>query len=319
LRQELELPIDPSTAFVSYSREDLEFVRRLATDLKAKGAKVWMDKLDIRPGQRWEVEVENALNDCSRMLAILSPASVASKNVLAEAAYAIDEGKEVIPVLYCECKIPFRLRPFQYADFRTDYGVGMVELLASLNGEQDSATREAPLAVVPVSSPSKSEEEQKLRELQRRADEGDTSAMIELGNAFYDGQLVRADRSQAFDWFSKAAEAGDAMGMFRVGLLFNAGEGVEQDQMEAARWYRKAAEAGHADGMFTLAYSYELGVGVELDYEKARSWYLESARHGRVDADAALQRISAKEAAEKRKRAQERERKAAEKKRSRRS
>jgi TPR repeat protein len=139
------LPIDPSTAFVSYSREDLEFVRRLATDLKAKGAKVWMDKLDIRPGKRWEVEVETALNSCSRMLVILSPASVSSSNVLAEAAYAIDEGQEVIPVLYRECKIPFRLRPFQYADFRTNYEVGLDELLTSLSTKNEataSATAE---------------------------------------------------------------------------------------------------------------------------------------------------------------------------------
>ena len=65
------MAIDPSTAFVSYSREDWEFVLRLAKDLKTKGAKVWMDKLDIRAGQRWEPEVETALNGCSRMLVII--------------------------------------------------------------------------------------------------------------------------------------------------------------------------------------------------------------------------------------------------------
>jgi hypothetical protein len=50
------LAIDPSPAFVSYSRQDQECVLRLAKDLKTKGAKVWMDTLDIRPGQRWELE-----------------------------------------------------------------------------------------------------------------------------------------------------------------------------------------------------------------------------------------------------------------------
>jgi hypothetical protein len=134
------LAIDPSTAFVSYSREDLQFVLRVAKDLKAKGAKVWMDKLDIRPGQRWEREVETALHGCSRMLVILSPASVGSSNVLAEAAFAIDEGKEVIPVLYLECKIPFRLRPFQYADFRTSYDEGLQELLATLENDRAAKT-----------------------------------------------------------------------------------------------------------------------------------------------------------------------------------
>ncbi len=128
------MPIDPSTAFVSYSREDMEFAVRLAKDLKAKGASVWMDKIDIRPGQRWEAEIETAVDGCSRMLVILSPAAIASSNVLAEASLALDEGKSVIPVLYRECRVPFRLRPFQYADFRSDYSVGLEELLATLGG-----------------------------------------------------------------------------------------------------------------------------------------------------------------------------------------
>jgi hypothetical protein len=133
------LVIDPSSAFVSYSREDSDFVVRLVKDLKAKGAKIWMDRVDIRPGQRWEQQVETALNGCSRMLVILSPTSLSSRNVLAEAAFAIDEGKEVIPVLYLECKIPFRLRPFQYADFRTSYEEGLGSLLATLSSEKETA------------------------------------------------------------------------------------------------------------------------------------------------------------------------------------
>jgi hypothetical protein len=73
---------------------------------------------------------------CSRMLVVLSPTSAVSTNVLAEVGLAIAEGKAVIPVLYRECKIPFRLLPFQYADFRTDYSVGMKDLLSSLSGTQ---------------------------------------------------------------------------------------------------------------------------------------------------------------------------------------
>ena len=44
---------DAPTAFFSYSRDDSEFALRLAEDLKAAGAGVWIDQLDIQPGQRW--------------------------------------------------------------------------------------------------------------------------------------------------------------------------------------------------------------------------------------------------------------------------
>jgi hypothetical protein len=165
------LAIDSSTAFVSYSREDWAFAFRVAKDLKAKGARVWMDKLDIRPGQRWELEVETALNGCSRMLVVLSPASVGSSNVLAEAAFAIDEGKEVIPVLYLDCKIPFRLRPFQYADFRTSYDEGLQELLTTLGSNRAAAeTAAAPPAVTTTPAAALAKREEQL-ERQRLAAE----------------------------------------------------------------------------------------------------------------------------------------------------
>jgi TPR repeat protein len=134
-RQEIEVPIDPATAFVSYSRDDWEFVLRLAKDLKAQGAKVWMDKLDIRPGQTWADEIQNAVDSCSKMLIVLSPDSVASRNVQAEVGYAISEGKGIIPIFYRQCNIPFRLLPYQYADFRRDYTIGLQELVSSLDNE----------------------------------------------------------------------------------------------------------------------------------------------------------------------------------------
>jgi hypothetical protein len=92
--------------FLSYAREDSDFARRLAADLKTlaadlktKGANVWLDQLDIQPGRPWDREVERALTICNEMLVILSPASVDSSNVMDEVAFALEERKRVIPVL----------------------------------------------------------------------------------------------------------------------------------------------------------------------------------------------------------------------------
>lgn len=126
---------EQQTAFISYSREDSEFALRLAEDLKAAGAAVWLDQLDIIPGRRWARAVQDALNDCPRMLVILSPSSANSTNVEDEVSFGLDEGKTVIPVLYRECRIPFRLRPFQHVDFRSDYALGLKRLLKVLPAE----------------------------------------------------------------------------------------------------------------------------------------------------------------------------------------
>ena len=130
---------EAQAAFFSYSRDDSEFALRLAADLKAAGANVWLDQLDIAPGQRWARTVQDALNNCPRLLVILSPSSVGSTNVEDEVAFALEEHKTVIPVFYRDCKVPFQLRPFQYVDFRTDYDRGLKTLLRTLGVEQQAA------------------------------------------------------------------------------------------------------------------------------------------------------------------------------------
>jgi hypothetical protein len=132
LTQPLQTPIQ--FAFLSYAREDAEFVLRLAKDLRAGGAGVWVDQLDIAPGQRWDRAVEDALAKCLQLVVILSPAAVESTNVMDEVSLALEDGKTVVPVLHRQCKIPFRLRRLQYVDLSLDYKAGHDRLLETLGG-----------------------------------------------------------------------------------------------------------------------------------------------------------------------------------------
>ncbi len=130
------MPADAPAAFFSYSREDSEFALRLAEDLRTAGAAVWIDQLDIDPGQRWDRAVERALKSCPRTLVILSPASVESDNVRDEISFALRNQKTIIPVLYLDCDIPLRLERHQHIDFRTDHARGLKALLRSLGVDQ---------------------------------------------------------------------------------------------------------------------------------------------------------------------------------------
>jgi hypothetical protein len=120
-------------AFLSYARADAEFVLRLAKDLREGGAGVWIDQLDIAPGQRWDRAVEDALAKCAQLLVILSPAAVESTNVMDEVSLALEDGKTVVPVLHRECRIPFRLRRLQYVDLTLNYEAGLDRLLQTLD------------------------------------------------------------------------------------------------------------------------------------------------------------------------------------------
>jgi TPR repeat protein len=132
----LTLTSNELAAFFSYSRDDSSFVVQLAADMKAAGANVWLDQLDITPGQRWDRAIEDALKNCPRLIVILSPTSVNSTNVMDEVSFALEEQKTVIPVVYRDCAIPFRLRRLQYVDFKHDYSQGFKELLSVVAPQQ---------------------------------------------------------------------------------------------------------------------------------------------------------------------------------------
>mgnify|MGYP001268533497 CR=1 FL=1 len=127
-------------AFLSYSRADSAFGLQLAGDLKAAGCQVWLDQLDIAPGYRWDRAVEEALAKAPLLLVILSPSSATSVNVQDEVAFALDEGKLIIPIFYVNCQIPLRLRRLQYIDFRNNYDIGLKHLIEKLRKAEHNQT-----------------------------------------------------------------------------------------------------------------------------------------------------------------------------------
>jgi hypothetical protein len=157
------LPKPIQLAFLSYARADAEFVLRLAKDLRAAGASVWVDQLDITPGQRWDRAVEDALAKCLELVVILSPAAVESTNVMDEVSLALEDGKIVVPVLHRLCKVPFRLRRLQYVDLSLNYKAGLDRLLETLGAAAPSAAHTGAEQEQPAgSSPKMSEDAAEL-------------------------------------------------------------------------------------------------------------------------------------------------------------
>lgn len=122
--------------FFSYCRTDSEFVLKLAKKLRESGADLWLDQLDILGGDKWDAAIERALKRCHGMIVVLSPDAVASENFLDEVSYGLEEGKKVIPILYRECHIPFRLRRVHHVDFTSDYEGAYTALLRTLELER---------------------------------------------------------------------------------------------------------------------------------------------------------------------------------------
>ncbi len=133
------------SAFISYSRTNSAFAVRLAKDLKSAGYAVWLDQLDIATGTRWDDEIEIALEACTTFMIVLSPESMQSQNVKDEIGYAIDAGKDILPVRIKSGDIPLRLRRFQYVDFTTrpyEESLKEIKSLLTITGQLVSSTVE---------------------------------------------------------------------------------------------------------------------------------------------------------------------------------
>ena len=140
--------------FFSYSRHDKDFVLRLAKDLRSVGVNLWIDQLDIAPGDRWDRGVEEALAAAPAVLVVLSPDSVNSQNVMDEVSLALDEKKRIVPILIRQCNVPFRLRRLQYVDFTAGYDAGLAALVGALNSQRQAGQEQAQTSdgAMPVSS-----------------------------------------------------------------------------------------------------------------------------------------------------------------------
>ncbi len=86
-------------AFISYSRQDGEFVRGLVRALEARGKDVWVDLDDIPKSADWLARVEQGIESAKAVVVVLSPALAASQICGQEIHHAIEHHKRLIPIL----------------------------------------------------------------------------------------------------------------------------------------------------------------------------------------------------------------------------
>ncbi len=129
--------------FLSHASTDKDFVRTLAVDLRDLGHRVWLDEWDIQVGDSIVTKVEGAIDESDFVVVILSNSSAQSRWVETEwqAKYWSEIGDreiQVLPALIENCKIPALLRPKKYADFRTNYKKGLVDLAQAIQRKPET-------------------------------------------------------------------------------------------------------------------------------------------------------------------------------------
>lgn len=63
--------------FISYASEDWKIAGLLAWELECLGYRTWLDRRQLRGGESWEDAIEGRLTAASRVVALLTPTSIA--------------------------------------------------------------------------------------------------------------------------------------------------------------------------------------------------------------------------------------------------
>ncbi|TAD98952.1 MAG: TIR domain-containing protein [Bacteroidetes bacterium] len=129
--------------FISYSRSDSDFARKLNNELQIHGKTTWFDQESIESGANFQQEIHSGIEISANFVFIISPESVDSPYCIDEVNYANTLQKRMIPVLYrrtSEEKIPQALSKFQWIDFELGHGdfhTSFSELVRSLDTDRD--------------------------------------------------------------------------------------------------------------------------------------------------------------------------------------
>jgi hypothetical protein len=100
--------------FISYSRDDLAYVERLAAYLRAEGIPVWFDR-HILEGSRWAEVIADKIDTCAAAIIVMSPGAERSKWISREIGRAEEKDKTIVPVLRAGRPF-FQISDIQYVD-----------------------------------------------------------------------------------------------------------------------------------------------------------------------------------------------------------
>jgi WD40 repeat protein len=111
--------------FISYSRKDKGFVRRLADALAAQQREAWVDWKDIPLTAEWQTEIFANIEAADNFIFVISPESIASANCRREIERAVANNKRIIPIYHRAVPdggIPESIARFQHLDFADEGG-----------------------------------------------------------------------------------------------------------------------------------------------------------------------------------------------------
>jgi len=129
----------PLRAFLCYCKIDISIILKLYNRLSSNGISPWMDEKNLLPGQDWELEITNAVNNSDVIIICLSNNSIKNQGYIQkEIKKSLDLAERqpegpifIIPVKLEDCEVPEKLSRWHWLDLYKERGYDL--LIKSLN------------------------------------------------------------------------------------------------------------------------------------------------------------------------------------------
>ena len=104
--------------FLSYAHVDARFGGFIENELKRRSYQVWKDSSELLPGADWPRVINDAMDQSTHFIILLSPRSIARPEVNRELGAALQARKPIIPILLEDCDVPAPLQNINHIDWR---------------------------------------------------------------------------------------------------------------------------------------------------------------------------------------------------------
>ncbi|MDQ8757099.1 TIR domain-containing protein [Sphingosinicella sp. LHD-64] len=139
--------------FVSHGSEDSDDANALAAFIESKGAKAWIAPRDVRPGQDYSEQLQEAIETSIAFVVLVSEKANRSPYVRAETEMAFSNGKPIFPVRMSDIQPAAGLAFFLKIRHWTDaFGPGRDASLARLAREVQTVAG-VPVDAAPTTTP----------------------------------------------------------------------------------------------------------------------------------------------------------------------
>ncbi len=148
------MPSQTINVFVSYSHADASLVAPVVQVLRVNKSLVFQDADGIEPGTKWRDAIANALSKSNLVVVFWCHHACRSNEVSSEWKAAIEQGKDLLPLLLDKTPLPSELSAFQWIDFRGTVGSNHeAEPLSGEAPKSESSPRQLPPDVLLCPSP----------------------------------------------------------------------------------------------------------------------------------------------------------------------